>query len=56
MFYEVYDSSMNKRMININFIVEVKELMGHAVIVTTTDTITTTDTYERVKKELTKGA
>ena len=56
MFYEFYDNNMNKRMVNTNFIVEIKETMGHAVIVTTTDEIVTTESYERVKKNLTKGA
>lgn len=56
MFYEFYDNNMNKRMVNINFIVEIKELMGYAIIVTTKEEITTKDRYERVKDDLTKGA
>ncbi len=56
MFYEVYDTYMNKRMININFIVEIKKIMGKTIIVTTTEEIATAQTYEQVKKELMKGA
>lgn len=56
MFYEFYDNYRNKRMVNINFIVEIKEINGYAIIVTTTDEITTKDRYERVKEDLMKGA